>query len=291
MLSKILIATDASEASTRMVECLGHLKTVGAHEALLVHVFDVENVGGLYGSFREFYVPRIEEQRRMLDSQGLSASFELPLGFPEYEINRLVENNGIQLIVSGSRGYSRVKEMFLGSTAFRILNSARVPVLLIRLELIERAGKDECHVICEDLFHHILHPTDFSDTSKRAYQYLEHIVKETRCAVTLLHVHDPMLLQSHIVREIEEKAEEVTTRRLERRREQLLKLGAASVELLVETGHPALKIIERAREGGRSLILMGTQGKGFVKELFLGSVSHNVARRAPLPVLFVPAER
>jgi nucleotide-binding universal stress UspA family protein len=33
---------------------------------------------------------------------------------------------------------------------------------------------------------------------------------------------------------------------------------------------------------------MGTQGKGFIKELFLGSVAHNVARLAPCPVLLVP---
>ena len=67
-------------------------------------------------------------------------------------------------------------------------------------------------------------------------------------------------------------------------------LEQASVETLVDRGHPALKIIERAKESGRTLILMGTQGKGFVEELFLGSVAHNVARRAPLAVLFVPAQ-
>ena len=59
---------------------------------------------------------------------------------------------------------------------------------------------------------------------------------------------------------------------------------------LIGEGSPALKIIERAKESGRTLILMGTQGKGFVEELFLGSVAHNVARRAPLAVLFVPAQ-
>ena len=50
-----------------------------------------------------------------------------------------------------------------------------------------------------------------------------------------------------------------------------------------------MKIIERAKESGRTFI-MGTQGKGFVEELFLGGVAHNVARRAPLAVLFVRAQ-
>ncbi|MGA7395748.1 MAG: universal stress protein [Terrimicrobiaceae bacterium] len=60
-------------------------------------------------------------------------------------------------------------------------------------------------------------------------------------------------------------------------------LEQASVETLVDRGHPALKIIERAKESGRTLILMGTQGKGFVEELFLGSVAHGVAVVHPWP--------
>lgn len=55
-----------------------------------------------------------------------------------------------------------------------------------------------------------------------------------------------------------------------------------------ERGHTALKIIARVNERGRALFLSGTRGRGFVEELFLGSVACNVARRAPL-ALFVPA--
>ena len=54
--------------------------------------------------------------------------------------------------------------------------------------MVEQAGKEECRAVCNDVFRHVLHPTDFSKTSERAYQYLEHVVKETHCAVTLLHV-------------------------------------------------------------------------------------------------------
>jgi nucleotide-binding universal stress UspA family protein len=57
-----------------------------------------------------------------------------------------------------------------------------------------------------------------------------------------------------------------------------------------ERGHTALKIIELAKESGRTLILRGTQGRGFVEELFLGSVAHNVVSRAPRAVIFVPAQ-
>jgi nucleotide-binding universal stress UspA family protein len=38
-------------------------------------------------------------------------------------------------------------------------------------------------------------------------------------------------------------------------------------------------------------VVMGSQGRGFLAEVFLGSVSHQVVRRSPVPVLLVPAGR
>ena len=47
MLSRLLVATDGSEASHRMLECVPQLSPVGARDFLLVHVFNVRDVGGL----------------------------------------------------------------------------------------------------------------------------------------------------------------------------------------------------------------------------------------------------
>ncbi len=38
----------------------------------------------------------------------------------------------------------------------------------------------------------------------------------------------------------------------------------------------------------RQLVAMATQGRGFVGELVLGSVSHKVVRRSPAPLLLIP---
>jgi len=45
---------------------------------------------------------------------------------------------------------------------------------------------------------------------------------------------------------------------------------------------------EHAQEGRTGLVVMGSHGRGFIGELFVGSVSHNVARHAEAPVLLVP---
>jgi len=67
--------------------------------------------------------------------------------------------------------------------------------------------------------------------------------------------------------------------------------GAARVDTEVVYGAPTAVILEQVRGQAFSLILMGAQGRGFIAEIFQGSVAHNIARLAPLPVLFIPALR
>ena len=55
----------------------------------------------------------------------------------------------------------------------------------------------------------------------------------------------------------------------------------------VEHGDPAETICEVARTGGFDVIVVGSHGAGFLKRAFLGSVSQDVLRHAPCPVLIV----
>ncbi|MEK6447478.1 universal stress protein [Priestia aryabhattai] len=52
-------------------------------------------------------------------------------------------------------------------------------------------------------------------------------------------------------------------------------------------GTASKKIIEYARDNQQDIIVIGSRGKGFVKETFLGSVSHEVAQSAECPVIIV----
>jgi nucleotide-binding universal stress UspA family protein len=290
MLRNLLICTDASEASDRMVECVKDLRRVGSQQALLAHVLNVRDVGGLYLTLKRLALPKLEAQQKVLTEAGFETGIEIPLGFPAHEINRLAKERSSNMIVIGSHGETLTKEMLLGSTAAAVLQSARVIVLLIRMEIVQADGGKCCRAVCADFFKHILHPTDFSETAERAFQYLEHIVRQTKSAVTLLHVQDKAKIESHLKNRLEE-FNRLDQERLERRKEHLLKAGASSVDIQIPYGSPTAHILEQARCDRYSLILMGTQGRGFLHEIFLGSVSHNVARHARLPVMFVPALR
>jgi len=77
--------------------------------------------------------------------------------------------------------------------------------------------------------------------------------------------------------------------RLQRLKKHLLAKGATDVRIEIPYGSPTQEILRRCRTEDVSLVVMGTQGRGFTREVFLGSVSHNVARKAPISVLLVPA--
>jgi nucleotide-binding universal stress UspA family protein len=290
MLSKIIVATDGSEASERMLECVKDLRRVGSRAATLIHVFNVRDVGGLYLSLQEDMRPKLEEQAGILREAGYEVDVQTPLGIPFYEINKLARQRSASMVVVGSLGASLVWERLLGSNAHAILENAVVPILLVRLQMTQENGGRRCRAICEDMFHHILFPTDFSDNAEHALLYLEHIVRETKSQVTLLHVQDKTKIEKHLKHRLQE-FNEIDAERLEGMKLRLEQCGAVSVQTEIPYGSPTQIILERARSNTFSLILMGSQGRGFIREVFMGSVANQVARLAPLPVLFVPAQR
>lgn len=290
MLSSILVATDASEASDRIVECARALAHAGARRAALVHVFHVRDIGGLYESLERQVRPRLEKQAETLRGAGFEVRIETPLGFPADELHRIARECGAQLIVAGSHGASLARDRVLGSTVTELLHRLQLPLLLIRVQLVEEGGGVRCQALCERLFEHILFPTDFSDNAAHAFLFLEHLARQVRPRVTLVHVQDRSRIERHLKHRLEE-FNEIDAERLAGMKLRLEQCGAAEVRTEIPYGLPIEEILRLARSGDATLILMGAQGRGFFREVFLGSVANQVARLAPLPVLVVPALR
>ena len=68
-----------------------------------------------------------------LRSQGINVeSVALPGRHPARAISRFARQNGVDLILAATHGYSGVKRMLFGSVAAKIIQKARVPVFLVR---------------------------------------------------------------------------------------------------------------------------------------------------------------
>ena len=65
-------------------------------------------------------------------------------------------------------------------------------------------------------------------------------------------------------------------------------VAAVNVEREVRLGEPAVVLAEVGTECDAELIVVGSRGRGAWRSAVLGSVSSDVARLAPCPVMIVP---
>jgi nucleotide-binding universal stress UspA family protein len=290
MFQKILVATDLSEASDHVIGCLHGLKPLGAEEALLVHALGIRYLEDMKDMLAPMVEPRLQAQKALLEAQGFVSRYAIMPGLPGVEVNRAASHEHASMIVIGTRGATLAREVLLGGSALEVLHQARVPVLVMPVSIVEGAGAMRCEVACSEFTKQVLYPTDFSDTAERAFTYVERFVESGTRRVTLLHVQD----QVHIGKHLKDRLEEfnrIDRSRLERLRGDLEHKGATNVRIEIPFGSPIQEIVRRAKDADDTVIVMGSQGRGFISEVFLGSVSHQVVRQAPVPVLLIPALR
>ena len=290
MFKNLLIATDLSPASDGVVGCLKELQALGVEKVLLLHCLGIRHLDEMKYLLLPAAEPRIREQKAVLEKQGFRVEAEITAGLPQFDINRVAAEKDCSLIVAGTIGQTMTDEIRLGGVASEVIHHATKPVLLIRLKVSVVQNKERCDVKCGKMLNHILFPTDFSDNAEHAFSYIRKLVKNGAKQVTLMHVQDKTHIEKHLKGRLEE-FNQIDEERLERLKAELKKEGPAKVGTHLVYGSPITEILKKANGGQVSLVVMGSQGKGYISEIFLGSVSHAVARHADVPVLLIPAVR
>lgn len=134
---------------------------------------------------------------------------------------------------------------------------------------------------------HVLCPYDFSVQGRQIAPFVRALAARCEARVTLFGVVPPIWDVAPIGSEI--FAGENTSeweRELKSRLELELttELAGVTVERATESGDPALKIVEFARDHAVDLIMMPTHGLGLFRSLLLGSVTAKVLHDAACPV-------
>ena len=121
--ARFLIAYDGSATTRRCVEmvCASPLLKGLACELLMVG--EADNAG-----LRE----HLAWASGRLEAAGFAPQAGIVPGHPEAVIAREVGARGIDLLVMGAYGHSRIRTMILGSTTTQVLRSCPIPVLLLR---------------------------------------------------------------------------------------------------------------------------------------------------------------
>ena len=287
MFGRAIVATDFSSASATMLKCLGGLRAYGVERLLMLLCMPSEGAFALdYAS--TFAEEILAEQKKLLEAQGLEVATKIVLGPAAREIHEVAAAEGCSLVVIGSRGHSRATEPFLGGVASEVIHRYHdTPMLLMRVGSMAEGTTRCLGATPGDFTGHVLFPTDFSENADHAFSYIRQMAGGGAKRVTLLHVQD---VGQHLEHRLPE-FDEIDGGRLGELKKTLEADGSAAVELKLVYGHPFVEITRLVREEAASVVVMGSQGRGFVRELFLGSVSHNVARHAEAPVLLIPPLR
>ena len=142
------------------------------------------------------------------------------------------------------------------------------------------------------MFKKILYPTDFSDVSNQAIDYVKQLRKGGSKTVIVLHVIDQRGMRA-IERYASASSVEIEGRIMDDAKQELkvieneLKKSGFKVKTLIQRGVPLLEILKAEEEENISVIVIGSHGKSNLEEVFLGSVSEKVARKCKSPVLII----
>ena len=288
MFEKIVITTDLSEASNAVIGCLKDFKSLGVEEVILFYACGVRYSAPLVDEITEQVEPELMKQKKVVEDQGFNASVEIAPGMASDELKEFAGKNDVSLIVVGTHGSSASSHSLfrMGGVASEIIHGHEKPLLVVRIRVTEENGDKKVETTCHSLKDRILFVTDFSDISMNAFEYVKEMVADGCKKVTLFHVQDKVKLEKLLSDKLDEY-NRIDNERLALRKKELLDKGAEDVEIKIVYGLPAREIIQESKDD-YSLVVMGSQGRGFFPEIFLGSVSHNVVRNSDVSVLLVP---
>ena len=291
MFRKAIIATDLSAASDSVVQKAKQLLTLGTEEILLLQCIEpMEAFSVAYSETDDKVKKLLQEQKGMLEGFGFKTTAEVVFGSITEEVNRIASERGYSLILIGSKGRSFLKDVLLGGVATRIIQNAEIPTLVLRL-----APEGDKHEIvclfpqdCEHINSRILFATDFSHNAETAFGYVQTLVSMGTRNVDLIHVQDMIKLEKSSPSQIAD-FDAIDAKRLQELESALVAVNPdCVVRSFILHGKPSVEILKTALDVKPSLIVMGAQGRGFIREAVLGSVSYMVTLKAKAAVLIIP---
>lgn len=243
-----------------------------------------------------------EASTKRIEAVGKIAKISIEAGSLEgiasEELINYAENNEIDLIFAGRKGESEIEDILVGSTTSRLIRNSGIPVFVIpkpkedeyltedaELAESEEPDAEDNFVIPEEdvKVERILSPIDLGESTLLELRYSINLAKQLDAKLYVVHVAEffnykvPVFKRDALIDKISKKITAIAED------------NEFEIENIVyETGEPAYKIIETAKQNNIDLVVMAThQRKGFEK-FFLGSISEKVLMYSNIPVLVLP---
>jgi nucleotide-binding universal stress UspA family protein len=290
----IICATDFSDFSNRTIPYGVAIAREFEATLYVCHVIDLSAVT-IYGEFQ--LDPIGQQQRIQQEAQahlpkipGLEHVTWEPLiavGQPAAEIARLVEEKGVDLVITSTRGHSGLKRLILGSVTQRLMRTLSCPLLAVQSPDEGFIGKGAAGIRLKK----ILVGCDFSADAVLSLNYGLSLAQEFEADLHLVHVSEPPAYRE-FMSPAEQAQDMVHTDVFKDKLEELVPADArnwCSLQVVVLRGQAHEELVAYAVTQNMDMIVMGVRGYGLMRSLLMGSTTDRVVRRSPCPVLTVSA--
>jgi nucleotide-binding universal stress UspA family protein len=300
MLERLLVPLDGSPIAESILPQVGVLaRGLGQPVVLLMVLPRVEELRPEQGGFdaelsliqerRQQYAEQyLDSVRLRLESEGVRATTAIESGMVAPAIIDAAEKQRSGGILMATHGRGGARRWVLGSVADKVVRTSPVPVLLNR-------PREETSPAWEAI-RTILLPLDGSALSVGAIPYAAFLAERFNAKVIVIRtvgmewVAGPgpevgQYASADLLGFVEGDIRDY----LEARVRDLKARGIESESHFVPFSDPDTAISTLAERTPDSLVTMTTHGRSGFRRALLGSVTDRVIRRAPVPVLVIPA--
>ncbi len=282
---RIVCGTDFSENAAVAVRAAASIARRANGSLELVHAVPTTADGASVEAARA----RLAEQAVPLREGGVAVETRLLEGTPDEAMVGHVAGNGASLLVVGALGERSGARWFVGSTAERVAQTSRVPVLVIR-----SAGAFEAWAT-QDRPLGVLVGADASASADAAVRWNRDFGRLGACSTTIVHVYWPPEEHARLgipgptpMMEKHPEVERVLAREFAARFDAA---GLPEAEIRIEPsfGRVGDALALLATREARDLVVVGTRQRSGFGRLWHGSVSCAVLDTAATAVVCVPA--
>jgi len=211
----------------------------------------------------------------------VEGSFEVCVerGAAYAEIVRAAETRGADLVVVGSVGRSRLRRLFLGSTAEKVVRLAHCSVLVAR-------PSPQTGVVLAGI--------DLSEESLVALREAERYARRRQGTLTAVQSYEAIVVppgvSMMVTAPVPYVSPGVRRAQTEASLQRAVERTGVSAASFTEEGPPVEVLVAAAEKQSAELLVCGSRGATGLARLVLGSVAEGVVRHAPCSTLIVRAK-
>ena len=275
MFSRVMLALDLSELTSRMLDVFYSICLSPETEVHLLHVVKRPEDYDKSSSYYKKTYSRLSGLAQDIKNAGYDKVEILWESNPDVlnGIQKAVDQYDINLLIMASHGKGLWASTFRGSSTFNAVRAIDIPTLVVKGDYK-----------CSDYLQRILLPTDFSRKSLIALNFIRNL-RENVGEVIFVHVIEGARGDDELL-ENKEMAEDMLVELCN----EMQNFGIKSRYVIADGGAASKEICKLAEEENCSIVITGKTGAGPIKGLLMGSTAQNILLNSGRTLWVMPDE-